>query len=99
MNLDLVPAVARGCHRGGRLGIGVSERLLGRVGEDDPEAERLVGTVSLVDLNLTSRILPLEEERREETRGSPTDDRDVHAPDSCMSWPAITRCWISVVPS
>ncbi len=100
MDLDRVPAMARGGHGGGGLRIRGRQRLFGGVGEDHAEAEGLVQAVPLEDLDLAARVALLQEQRGEEPGRAAADDGDPHVPEvPCRSCPAITRCWISVVPS
>ena len=99
VDLDVVPAVARRRHGGDGLPIPVRQGLLGGVREDDAEAEGVVEAVPLVDLDLVARVELLEEDREEEAGGSAPDAHDPHDSPSCVIWPAMTRCWISVVPS
>src|SRR5438105_15879316 len=48
------------------------------VGKHHAEAERVVGAVALIDGDLGSRPLLLEQDRGVKTGGSATDDRDLH---------------------
>ena len=82
VDLDRIPAMAVGRHRLRDLGIPGRQRLLGGVGEDDAEPERLLETVPLVDVHVVLRILSLEEECREEPGRAPADDGDLHPPAS-----------------
>src|SRR3954468_9460107 len=101
MDLDRVPAMARGGHGRGGLRIGRGQRLLGGIGEDDAEAEGLIQAVSLEHLDLAARVALLQEQRGKEPGRATADDGRSH-PDAvsrARSCPAMTRCWISVVPS
>src|SRR5437867_2312530 len=99
VNLNVVPAMALLRHRGRDLGIGLRQRLLGRLREDDAKAEGLIQRVALVERDLVPWVGLLEEEGQEESRRSAANGDDLHASASFSNRSAITTCWISVVPS
>src|ERR1700722_14267866 len=54
------------------------EIVEGRVGEDDPKAERIVGAVALIDGDFGIGPLLAKQDRSIEPSRSATDDRDLH---------------------
>jgi hypothetical protein len=69
-----------------------------RVGEHDAEAERVVGLMPLEEGDLVRRVFLLEEDREIQRGGTRTRRHHFHDSD-LRSWDAMSRCWISVVPS
>ena len=70
--------MALGRHRGADLGVGVGERLLGGVGEHDPEAEGVLHPVPLVDGHLVAPVVPFKQDGEIEAGWPRPHDRDVH---------------------
>src|SRR5262249_5704411 len=67
-------------HRGEDGLVGVLDATEGLVGEDDPEAEGVVGGVALPHGDLVVRAELLRQRREVQPAGAATDDRDPHAP-------------------
>ncbi len=105
MDVDVVPVVRAIPQPRERLGI-VGGQLLHRgIREDDAEAVGVGGSVAFVDRDLVRRVGALELDREVEPGGAAADDDDVHESGAAgrsarsRSCPAMTRRWISVVPS
>jgi hypothetical protein len=82
VDVDVVPdreVLAQALEEGGVGVLDPAERL---VGEDNAEAERVVGGVPLPDVDLVLRVEQLDERRQVETRGSTADDCDSQSRDS-----------------
>ena len=102
MDVDVVPVHEVIGDRGVRLRIGALDFGDGGIAEDDPEAERVIGAIPLQDEDLVRWIGALHEDREIQPRRTAADDQDPH-PNSALAsatiFPAMIRCWISVVPS
>ena len=78
VDVDVAPADEAARDLVVALGIGRLERGQRLVGEDDAEAERVVGRVALVDHDLVGGVEPLEQDREVEPAGAAARDRDPH---------------------
>lgn len=76
VNVDVIP----GREISGELliesGVGVLDASQRLVGKDDPEPKRVVGSVSLPDLDLVLRVEQLDQRRQVEPSRPAADDRD-----------------------
>lgn len=75
-DVDVVPAYERVLEGPVHDGVGVFDAAEGLVGEDDTEAEGVLGGVALPDGDLAGRVEPLEQGRGVEPAGAAADDRD-----------------------
>lgn len=75
-DVDRVPADELAAERPVHLGVGVLDGAEGLVGEDDAEAEGVVGGVALEDRDRAVRVEPFEEGRGVEAARAAADDRD-----------------------
>ena len=99
MDVDVVPMVEALLDRAQRRRVGFGHFVERGVREDDAEAECVVRSVALEDLDGPRRVGLLEEQRGEEAARASADHVDSHRPESRTSPPPMIRCWISVVPS
>lgn len=74
-DVDVVPAHELRLERGVDDGVGVLDAAERLVGEDDAEAEGVVGGVALPDRDVAARVEPLEEGGGVQAAGSAADDR------------------------
>lgn len=84
-DVDVVPADELALECGVDGGVGVLDAAEGLVGEDDTEAEGVVGGVALPEGDLALRAEPLEQCRGVEPAGSAADDGDAA---ECVRLPA-----------
>jgi hypothetical protein len=84
VDVDLGPAGEQRGELRERLGVGRLDPLQRLVGEDDAEAERVVGSVPFVDPDVVGGVQPLGEDREVEPGRASTHDRDPHG---CSSSP------------
>ena len=85
MDVDVVPVGELVKNRLVRLRIGQSEVLKRLVGEDDAPSERVIRRVALVERDVVMRVRLLQQEGEVETRGSASQDGDLHAAPSTSS--------------
>ena len=85
MDLDIVPMGELVADDGARDRI-VGHQILDRlVGEDDAPAERVVGPVALIEVDLVRGIAQLHRNREIEPGGSPAQARDAHRSLPCRT--------------
>ena len=102
VDVDVVPPDEVLGDRRVRLGVGTLDLRDGGVTEDDPKTERVVRSVLLLHAHFIRGVRPLHEDGEVQARRSPSNDVNLHsdaALASAIIFPAMMRCWISVVPS
>jgi hypothetical protein len=101
VDLDVVPAGRLSRHGVEGLRIRLLQVLLGRLGEHHAEAEGVARPVPLQHEHVVGRVGLLHQDREIQSGGSAPDGDDSHSrvAAALSSCPAMTRCWISVVPS
>ena len=77
VDVDVVPVVEAPLDRAEGRGVGLRHLLQRRIGEDDAEAEGVVGQVALEDVDLPCRVGLLEQEGGKQASRTATDDVDL----------------------